>query len=43
VPGDGNFLSIGDTLKQLGQMRFGMKRADNGSRAPGTIECCGHN
>jgi hypothetical protein len=31
VLGDGDFLALGDTLKELGKVRFGVKRADNGA------------
>jgi hypothetical protein len=37
VLGNGDFLSLGDTLKELGKMRLGVKRADKGAGATEAI------
>jgi hypothetical protein len=31
VFGDGDFLPLGDTFKELGEMRLGVKRANKGA------------
>jgi hypothetical protein len=39
---DGDFLTLGDALKKLGKMGFGVESADRGPRPAYVMGGCGH-